>query len=102
MAMDCLFVCRLGWLYFQIKHFLFRRNMPFGSDLRAIDIQRNRDHALASYNDFRQFCGLRRAQRWEDYDDLIDSQVRLTHNDDKFKFETDKKTLSFSRFARRS
>ncbi|XP_058980010.1 peroxidase [Musca domestica] len=59
----------------EIKHFLFRRNMPFGSDLRAIDIQRNRDHGLASYNDFRQFCGLRRAQSWEDYTDLIDRAI---------------------------
>ncbi|XP_061391455.1 peroxidase [Musca vetustissima] len=59
----------------EIKHFLFRRNMPFGSDLRAIDIQRNRDHGLASYNDFRQFCGLRRAESWEDYADLIDRAI---------------------------
>ncbi|XP_022217876.1 peroxidase isoform X2 [Drosophila obscura] len=55
----------------QIKHFLFRRNMPFGSDLRSLDIQRNRDHGLASYNDMREFCGLRRAHSWEDYSDLI-------------------------------
>ncbi|CAO1423296.1 unnamed protein product [Diamesa tonsa] len=55
----------------EIKHFLFRRGMPFGSDLRAIDVQRNRDHGLASYNDFRQFCGLRRASSWEDFLDLI-------------------------------
>lgn len=49
--------------------------MPFGSDLRAIDIQRNRDHGLASYNDFREFCGLRRAHSWNDFADLIDTQV---------------------------
>lgn len=55
----------------EIKHFLFRRNMPFGGDLRAIDIQRNRDHGLASYNDYREFCGMRRAQRWEDFLDLL-------------------------------
>lgn len=55
----------------EIKHFLFRRNNPFGGDLRAIDIQRNRDHGLASYNDYREFCGLRRAVRWEDFLDLI-------------------------------
>lgn len=55
----------------EIKHFFFRRNNPFGGDLRAIDIQRNRDHALASYNDFREFCGLRRASRWEDFLDLM-------------------------------
>lgn len=55
----------------EIKHFLFRRMMPFGGDLRAIDIQRNRDHGLASYNDFREFCGLSRAYSWEGFLDLI-------------------------------
>lgn len=55
----------------EIKHFLFKRNMPFGGDLKAIDIQRNRDHGLASYNDYREFCGLRRAERWEDFLDLL-------------------------------
>lgn len=59
----------------EIKHFLFRRGMPFGADLRAIDIQRNRDHGLASYNDFREFCGLRRASTWEDFLDLISQRV---------------------------
>ncbi len=55
----------------EIKHFLFRGNRPFGGDLRAIDIQRNRDHGLASYNDYREFCGLRRAHDWNDFLDLI-------------------------------
>jgi peroxidase len=59
----------------EIKHFLFRRGMPFGADLRAIDIQRNRDHGLASYNDFREFCGVRRANSWEDFLDLISQRV---------------------------
>lgn len=59
----------------EIKHFLFRRGMPFGGDLRAIDIQRNRDHGLASYNDFREFCGIRRANAWEDFLDLISQKV---------------------------
>ena len=62
----------------EIKHFLFRRGMPFGADLRAIDIQRNRDHGLASYNDFREFCGIRRASSWDDYLDLISQRVRFT------------------------
>lgn len=61
----------------EIKHFLFRRGMPFGLDLRAIDIQRNRDHGLASYNDFREFCGIRRANSWEDFLDLISQRVSL-------------------------
>ncbi|XP_017489483.1 PREDICTED: peroxidase [Rhagoletis zephyria] len=59
----------------EIKHFLLRRNMPFGGDLRAIDIQRNRDHGLASYNDLREFCGLKRASSWEDYGDLIELNI---------------------------
>ncbi|CAD7091910.1 unnamed protein product [Hermetia illucens] len=58
----------------EIKHFLFRRSMAFGTDLRALDIQRNRDHALATYNDFREFCGIRRASTWEDFLDLIPSK----------------------------
>uniref|UniRef100_A0A1A9W584 Peroxidase n=1 Tax=Glossina brevipalpis TaxID=37001 RepID=A0A1A9W584_9MUSC len=59
----------------EIKNYLFRRNRAFGSDLRAIDIQRNRDHGLASYNDYREFCGLRRADNWEDFTDLIAAQT---------------------------
>jgi peroxidase len=59
----------------EIKHFLFRNGRKLGSDLRSIDIHRNRDHGLASYNDYREFCGLPRAKRWEDYADLIAPQV---------------------------
>ncbi|EAT42428.1 AAEL006014-PA [Aedes aegypti] len=58
----------------EIKHFLFRRGRPFGSDLRAFDIQRNRDHGLAGYNDYREFCGFKRAHSWEDFMDLISPQ----------------------------
>jgi peroxidase len=59
----------------EIKHFLFRNGRQLGSDLRAIDIHRNRDHGLASYNDYREFCGLPRAHRWEDFSDLIAPQI---------------------------
>lgn len=58
----------------EIKHFLFKRDRPFGGDLRAIDIQRNRDHGLAGYNDYREFCGLRRARQWEDFLDVLSPQ----------------------------
>lgn len=34
-------------------------------------MQRNRDHGLAGYNDYREFCGLKRAHDWEDFLDLI-------------------------------
>ncbi|ALC47696.1 CG4009 [Drosophila busckii] len=51
----------------EIKHYFNRKIFEdFGSDLKAIDIQRARDFGLASYNDARELCGLRRAQLWED------------------------------------
>lgn len=61
----------------EVKHFLFRRNRPFGLDLKAFDIQRNRDHGLASYNDFREFCGVGRAHDWQDFLDFISPDVSI-------------------------
>lgn len=63
----------------QITDFLFRRERPFGRDLRAIDIQRGRDHGLGSYNDLREFCGLSRAHKFEDFLDFIDPEVILSY-----------------------
>lgn len=69
------FVIDINILYVQITDYLFRNNRPFGTDLRAIDIQRGRDHGLASYNDFRQFCGLPRAKNFHDFGDYISAEV---------------------------
>ncbi|KAK5650910.1 hypothetical protein RI129_001939 [Pyrocoelia pectoralis] len=56
----------------EITQFLFRQpKQLYGADLKATDIQRARDHALASYNDLRVFCGLRRARTFEDFLDVI-------------------------------
>jgi len=56
----------------EITLYLFRGRRRFGGDLRAIDIQRNRDHGLATYNDFRQYCGMPKVTAWEQLEDLID------------------------------
>lgn len=69
----------------EITQFLFKHNRAVGSDLRAIDIQRNRDHGLASYNDFRAYCGLPRANKWTDYLDWISEEVNKKF--DYFKFQ---------------
>ncbi|XP_074029020.1 peroxidase [Leptinotarsa decemlineata] len=55
----------------EITQYLFRAGRPFGSDLKSFDVQRNRDHGLASYNDLRQFAGLPRAQIFEDFLDVM-------------------------------
>lgn len=55
----------------EIKHFLFRFNRTIGTDLVSIDIQRGRDCGLATYNDLRDYCGLPRADSWNDYYDFI-------------------------------
>ena len=61
--------------FFQTTIFLFRNGQALGQDLRAIDIQRARDHGLASYNDYRQYCGFPKAHSFEDFGDLIDPEV---------------------------
>ncbi|KAJ0177820.1 hypothetical protein K1T71_006693 [Dendrolimus kikuchii] len=42
----------------EITNYFFRFNSTFGTDLRAIDIQRSRDFELANYNDTRVHCDL--------------------------------------------
>lgn len=73
----------------QITDFLFRNGRPFGRDLRAIDVQRGRDHGLASYNDYREFCGLPRAHKFEDFSDYIDVEVTFTRTINFFFFFND-------------
>jgi hypothetical protein len=55
----------------EILDYLFKHEKNYGDDLRALDIQRGRDHGVARYNDFREACGLPRAKKWEDYLDWI-------------------------------
>lgn len=55
----------------EVKDFLFRRDQETGTDLKAIDIQRARDHGMGSYNDLRYFCGLPQASSWNGYLDHI-------------------------------
>ena len=42
-------------------------------DLAALNIQRGRDHGLAAYNIWREQCGLRRFQEWDDLKAVMSS-----------------------------
>nr|AAL05973.1 peroxinectin [Penaeus monodon] len=53
------------------NHLFQTPRVNFGMDLMSLNIHRGRDHAIATYNDMRQICGLRRAQSFDDLTDQI-------------------------------
>lgn len=63
------------YIFLQITQHLFRRNEELGQDLKTVDIQRSRDHGVASYNDFRAYCNLRKAKNFTDFLDVMDAKV---------------------------
>lgn len=61
---------------FKVTSQILKSNFPLGLDLKSKDIQRSRDHGLASYNDMREYCGLSKAKNFSDFNDVILQMVR--------------------------
>jgi peroxidase len=60
-----------------VRNFLFGPPGSGGFDLAALNIQRGRDHGLASYNDTREALGLARVSRFADISSDPQIQSRL-------------------------
>ena len=61
----------------EVKEFLLKHLRKYGDDIRAIDMQRGRDHGINGYNNYRELCGRKRAEKWEDLLDVMIEFVRI-------------------------
>ncbi|KAK7071018.1 hypothetical protein SK128_013626 [Halocaridina rubra] len=57
------------------NHLFQTPKFNFGMDLMSINIHRGRDHAIGTYNEIRQICGLPRARTFNDIKDQIPAQI---------------------------
>ncbi|CAH4030012.1 unnamed protein product [Pieris brassicae] len=55
-------------------NYLFRHSKAVGTDLRALDIQRGRDHGLGTYTEARAICGLPVPRTFDDMKEYISEE----------------------------
>ncbi|EFA85041.1 peroxinectin [Heterostelium album PN500] len=65
-----------------LRNFLFGKPGQGGFDLACRNIQRERDHAIPSYNKYRSLLGLPSVKRWSDIsrEPIIQSNLRYTYD----------------------
>ncbi|CAB3235465.1 unnamed protein product [Arctia plantaginis] len=56
----------------EISENFFGKHLQKAHDLAAIDIQRGRDMGVRGYNDYRHMCGIKPAQKFEDFFDTME------------------------------
>ncbi|CAH1100326.1 unnamed protein product [Psylliodes chrysocephalus] len=56
----------------EITQCAFLHRLRFRGDIKSLDIQRSRDHGIASYNDMRSYCGMKKAKQFNDFLDVMD------------------------------
>ncbi|XP_042857144.1 peroxidase-like [Penaeus japonicus] len=59
----------------QVSSKLFGGSSPFGLDLVALDLQRGRDHGIASYTTIRSICGYAPISGFDDLKEIMDEGV---------------------------
>lgn len=58
-----------------LTRYLFRAGKPFGLDLASLNIQRGRDHALRSYNDYLEVSGRSRIKDFMAFGEVVSYEL---------------------------
>jgi len=61
----------------ELRDKFLSQNNPNGLDLAAIILQMGRDHGIAGYNLWREYCGFSKIYEWKDLEEIIFEPKRI-------------------------